>query len=293
MKKPSVLLISGWAHGAEAMQPLADAMSESHWVTSISFDDPVVPPRIDSPGRGPGGNSLHAKPDHAQVRESPEERKDSGIRGKGEDRHGPKDRAASISPYARAIAQHLDKAGEPACIVGWSTGGIAAIEAAANYPEKICGLVLLSSTARFCSDAEYTAGVAPAVLHVMIRRLATKPEVVIADFLVQALSPVHITADELALRTTNALKPGTNRLIDGLEYLVRVDLRDVLPSITAPCLVLHGKQDRIVPWQAAQFLVSKLPVSDVELVPSAGHSLIEQRGKELIYRILQFQELLT
>jgi len=260
MKKPSLLIISGWAHGAEAMHPLAEAMAESHWVTSLSLADP-------------GG-----------VR--------GGAQGKGKDQRGLGDGAASISPYARAIALHLDKAGEPACIVGWSIGGIAAIEAAASYPEKVCGLVLLSATARFCSDTGYSAGVDPAVLSAMIRRLRTSPEAVIADFLLQALYPMRIPADELARRTTNALKQGTNSLIDGLEYLARVDLRDALPAITTPCLIIHGRRDRIVPRQAAQFLVSKLPVSDVELLPSAGHSLIEQCGKDLIHRILQFRELL-
>ncbi|MGO9017350.1 MAG: alpha/beta fold hydrolase [Syntrophobacteraceae bacterium] len=269
MKKPSVLLISGWAHGAEAMHPLAEAMAESHCVTSLSLAGPGAPPRINAGGRRPGG-----------------------IKEKGEDPNGPKDGAASVSPYARAIAHHLDKAGEPACVVGWSTGGIAAIEAAANYPEKVCGLVLLSATARFCSDAGYSAGVAPAVLRAMIRSLARRPEAVIADFLEQALYPVRIPADELARRTANALKQGTNCLIDGLEYLARVDLRDVLPAVTAPCLIIHGRQDRIVPRQAAKFLASKLPASEVELLPSAGHSLIEQSGKDLINRILQFQELL-
>jgi pimeloyl-[acyl-carrier protein] methyl ester esterase len=163
---------------------------------------------------------------------------------------------------------------------------------AANYPEKVCGLVLLSATARFCSDTGYSAGVAPAVLRAMIRGLKRSPEAVIADFLLQALYPLRIPADELARRTRNALEQGTNCLIDGLEYLARADLRDALPAITIPCLIIHGRQDRIVPRDAAQFLVSKLPVSDVELVPSAGHSLIEQRGKEIIYRILKFQELL-
>jgi len=269
MKKPSVLLISGWAHGTQAMHPLAEAMAESHWVTSLSLADPGVP----------GIN----------VRD----RRRGGIQGKGDDhQRGTGDGAASISPYARAIALHLDKSAEPACIVGWSAGGIAAIEAAANYPEKVCGLVLLSATARFCSDADYSAGVDPAVLRAMIRGLKKNPEAVIADFILQALYPVRIPADELVRRTKNALEQGTNSLIDGLEYLARVDLRDALPAITTPCLIIHGRQDRIVPRQAAQFLVSKLPVSDVELVPSAGHSLIEQRGKELIYRILQFQELL-
>jgi pimeloyl-[acyl-carrier protein] methyl ester esterase len=268
MKKPSVLLISGWAHGTQAMHPLAEAMAESHWVTSLSLADPGVP-----------GINVRGK-------------RRGAIQGKGDDQRGTGDRAASISPYARAIALHLDKSAEPACIVGWSTGGIAAIEAAANYPEKVCGLVLLSATARFCSDTGYSAGVAPAVLRAMIRGLKRNPEAVIADFLLQALYPLRIPADELARRTVNALKQGTNSLIDGLEYLGRVDLRDALPAITTPCLIIHGRQDRIVPREAAQFLVSKLPVSDVELVPSAGHSLIEQRGKEIIYRILKFQELL-
>ena len=268
MKKPSVLLISGWAHGTQAMHPLAEAMAESHSVTSLSLGDPGVP-WINVWGR----------------------RRD-GIQGKGDDRRGTGDGAASISPYARAIALHLDKSAEPACIVGWSTGGIAAIEAAAKYPEKVCCLVLLSATARFCSDTGYSAGVAPAVLRAMIRGLKRSPEAIIADFLSQALYPVRIPADELARRTEDTLKQGTNSLIDGLEYLASVDLRDVLPAITIPCLIIHGGQDRIVPRQAAQFLASKLPVSDVELAPSAGHSLIEQCGKELIYRILQFQELL-
>ncbi len=264
MKKPSVLLISGWAHGAEAMHPLAKAMADSHWVTSLSLAGPDAP-RLDVRG---------------------------GIQGKGEDQGRPGDGGASISPYARAIALHLDKSGEPACIVGWSTGGIAAIEAAANYPEKVCGLVLLSATARFCSDAEYTAGVEPAVLRAMIRGLKKSPEAVIADFLVQSLYPVRIPADELDRRTKNALEQGTDSLIDGLEYLARMDLRGALPAITTPCLIIHGKQDRIVPRQAAHFLVSKLPASEVELLPSAGHSLIEQCGKDLIQRILQFQEIL-
>lgn len=268
MKKPSVLLISGWAHGTQAMHPLAEAMADSHWVTSLSLADLGVL-GINVRGRRRGA-----------------------IQGKADDHRGTGDRGNSISPYARAIALHLDKSPEPACIVGWSAGGIAAIEVAANYPEKVCGLVLLSATARFCSDTGYNAGVAPAVLRAMIRGLKKNPEAVIADFLLQALYPLRIPADELARRTRNALKQGTNSLIDGLEYLARADLRDALPALTTPCLVIHGRQDRIVPRDAAQFLVSKLPVSDVELVPSAGHSLIEQRGKEIIYRILKFQELL-
>jgi pimeloyl-ACP methyl ester carboxylesterase len=228
--------------------------------------------------------------------------------GKGLDCRSPEE--AEVSHYARAISRQLDKCGEPACIVGWSTGGIAAIEAAANYPEKIAALVLLSATARFCAETkpsarrgrvglrtappiqrlhqEYTAGVEQAVLKAMIRGLAKNPEAVIADFFSLALYPMTVPAEELARRTQDALKQGTYSLARGLEYLVRVDLRDALPSITVPCLIIHGRQDRIVPWQAALHLSSNLPVSEVEFLPSAGHSLIEQCGKEVMNRIGQF-----
>ena len=178
MKKPSVLLISGWAHGTQAMHPLAEAMAESHRVTTLSL-------------AGPGVSATNVR-----------DRRRGGTKGKTDGhQRGTGEGAASMSPYASAIALQLNKSAGPSCIVGWSTGGIAAIEAAANYPEKVCGLVLLSATARFCSDTGYSAGVAPAVLRAMIRGLKRSPEAVIADFLQQALYPVRIPADELARRT--------------------------------------------------------------------------------------------
>jgi pimeloyl-[acyl-carrier protein] methyl ester esterase len=245
------------------MYPLADAMRDSHPVTSLSLAELLM-------------------------------------QRKEEDQNGPGDGA--ISAYARAIARHLDKSGEPACIVGWSTGGIAAIEAAADNPERVAGLVLLSATARFCSTSnvsekklpaeEYTAGVDPAALRAMIRRLKRSPEAAIADFLSQAVFPVTISADELVRRTKNALNQGKDSLVHGLEYLAQVDLRDALPAIAAPCLIIHGRQDGIVPWRASRFLASNLTLSNVEFQASAGHLLIEHCGKDLIHRIAHFVELL-
>ncbi len=239
MKEQPVLLISGWAHGSEAMQPIADSLSERNRATLLSLPDLGI-------SRGNGGE---------------------------------------ISDFALSVASYLDK---PAIIVGWSTGGIVGIEAAINYPEQVAGLVLLSSTARFCSDAEYETGVQTAVLRAMVRGMRRKPESVVADFLSQAAFPTSIPADELDIKVQNALAHGVQPLIDGLEYLAKMDLRESLPAVTAPCLVLHGKQDRIVPWQAALHLASKLPHSKTELLSSAGHSLVEQGGKDLMVKIAAF-----
>ncbi len=246
MKKLRVLLISGWAHGVEAMHPLAAVMRDSHPVSSFSLAELLM---------------------------------------QGQEEDSRKD---AIPAYARAISRHLDEPGEPACIVGWSTGGIVAIEAAANNPGKVAGLVLLSTTARFSSAKEYTSGADPSVLRAMIRKLKRSPEALLADFFSQAVLPMTIPADDLTCRTQNALNQGTDSLINGLEYLAQVDLRNALPAISVPCLIIHGSQDKIVPWQAAQFLASNLPLSNVEFSPSAGHLLIEQCPTDLIQRIVKF-----
>lgn len=259
MKEFPVLLISGWAHGAEAMSPLVDAVECSHPFHCVSIADLV--------------------PD-----------------GGREDAAGSETASTRISKYALGAVRYLEKFDEPSCIIGWSTGGIIAIEAAANCIQKVAGLVLLSSTARFCAAGPvegdrgeaYSAGVEPAALRAMIRKLKRNPEETVAEFLSQAVFPMTLSADELVRDTRNALGPGKERLVDGLEYLARADLRGVLPSITKPCLIIHGGQDRIVPCQAARFLGANLPQSKIELLPSAGHLLIEQGGKDLIHLTAQF-----
>lgn len=244
MKNCPVLLISGWAHGEEALRPVAEAFAPSRQVVSISLAS---------------AGAVH-------------------------------DAEENISPYARTVTNHLDKSGGPACLVGWSTGGLAAIETAARYPEKVACLVLLSSTARFCSADGYGSGVKPAVLRAMIRGLKQNPERVVSDFISGALHPLNVCRDVLDARTKAALAEGADSLARGLEYLAKTDLRPDLPSIAVPCLIIHGRQDRVVPWEASLYLNANLSLSRIELLPSGGHCLIEQCGSALVGRISQFVE---
>lgn len=213
-----------------------------------------------------------------------------------DERSGDEAGAVPLSEYARALVRRLEALDTPACVIGWSTGGIVAIEAAAHSPHRVAGLVLLSATARFCSvpsserDNGYTSGVDPVTLKAMIRKLKREPEDVLADFISTAAAPMTIPAPELAARVQNALQPGKDFLVHGLEYLARTDLRGVLHSIGSPCLIVHGGGDAIIPPAAARFLDSNLPRSTFELLPSAGHLLVEQCGKDLMNRISQFVE---
>jgi pimeloyl-ACP methyl ester carboxylesterase len=48
-----------------------------------------------------------------------------------------------------------------------------------------------------------------------------------------------------------------------------------LPRITAPCLVLHGQDDPLIPVAAAHDLARRIPGARLEIIPGWGHDLPE------------------
>ena len=251
MTRPHFILISGWAHGEEVLVPVSAVLSRAGRVSSLSA----------------GGLMVEAK--------------EKNLAPEG---------ANGISLFARALTHRIRESEEPVCLIGWSLGGMVAIEAAAASPEAICGLVLVSTTARFCSSDDYAPGTPPAVLRAMRQNLPVNPEAVLADFFTRAALPRSTSRDELLDKTGKALSFGTESLAQGLRHLQFTDLRDCLGGIARPCLVIHGKKDRIVPWRAAEYLGRNLSHSAVDLIADAGHAIIEQNPEELIRRILTFLE---
>jgi class 3 adenylate cyclase len=60
-----------------------------------------------------------------------------------------------------------------------------------------------------------------------------------------------------------------------LEALLRmnkeIDIRDVLPVVRVPTLVLHGADDELVPPEAARYLSGRIPGARLVELPGVGH----------------------
>jgi len=203
--------ISGWAHDAESMEPLAESFRPEFDVTVLS-----------------GADVLRAK--------------------------------------------HLPEA---EAVVGWSMGGLVAIEHLRASCKK---LVLLSSTARFCATESYPCGVAEKNLQRMILQLKRNPNAVLASFYKNVHHP------RPAPRTEPDCEE--NELADGLEYLLRTDLREKVSSIKIPILLIHGKKDLIIPPSASEWLHGHLPDTQLALLENAGHALDSAVTAPLINRFL-------
>jgi pimeloyl-ACP methyl ester carboxylesterase len=60
--------------------------------------------------------------------------------------------------------------------------------------------------------------------------------------------------------------------------LAAADLRDVLPTIDVPVLLLYGDRDERSPLDVANALHDALPTSTLEVLPGLGHECFLEAG---------------
>jgi len=60
-----------------------------------------------------------------------------------------------------------------------------------------------------------------------------------------------------------------------LETRAQVDVRDLLPGLQVPTLVLHAREDDVVPIQSGRILATEIPGAEFVELDSANHILLE------------------
>lgn len=65
-------------------------------------------------------------------------------------------------------------------------------------------------------------------------------------------------------------------------------LKNALPTLTVPLLLLHGEADATVPPSSARDVAALVPGTQVALLPGLGHLAHEERPDEIATRILAF-----
>ena len=212
--KQSVLIISGWAHGIEAIRPMGDALADQFDVQLMTGSQVLKERRI------PDADS----------------------------------------------------------IVTGSMGGLLAMEL---LPDSCRKLVLISSTARFCRAEDYPCGTHEKILRRMILQLQRNPEGVLRNFYRNVHYPNMNHTFESVVEPLESLSAG-------LDYLLHTDLRQRVPSIGTPVLLLHGAQDRIIPVGAAEWLHANLPDSRLKIFEGGGHALPAHQFNRVMQGIRNF-----
>lgn len=186
--------------------------------------------------------------------------------------------------YLSGLSQQLTEAqsrtnqydeDSPVSLIGWSMGGMVAQQWALRHPQRCSRLLLLATTASFIARPPYRAGLPLEILRETRAGLEHNPADLLARFFGRMYESESAREKLVAAKVTAALDLGLPALVDGLRYLEATDLTDSIRQISTPTLVIHGKHDAIIPWQAGAYLAQHLAQAELVLLETATHAFPE------------------
>lgn len=175
-----------------------------------------------------------------------------------------------IASVAMAV---LARAPARAHWVGWSLGGLIALQAAVLAPTAVRSLCFLAGSPRFVAATDWP-GVEEAVLNRFASDLHRDYGRTIERFLALQL---HGMKDERpllkALRETLAgqAKPTEAGLAAGLAMLRGTDLRRAVSALHCPLLMLLGRRDRLIPAAVGPAVLALNRGAAVATLEDAAH----------------------
>lgn len=158
-------------------------------------------------------------------------------------------------------------------VLGFSLGGIVALEMIAQAPHRVAAIALINTTAR--PDPEANAAVRRAAV---ARARANGAAGYIKEVWPKPVSSANANRGDLQeLLVSMAERGGADVLESQSEAAIhRADSRPRLRDIAVPTLVLCGSDDGICPPEVHREIVDLVPGSTLAIVPNAGHfALIE------------------
>jgi class 3 adenylate cyclase len=180
--------------------------------------------------------------------------------------------ATSLEERMDDIRAVMDAAGsEQAVIMGASEGGPLALLFAAAHPERVASLILMGAEVRERKDEEWPWGEStPEEFEAAMARI---DEVWGQGRAIAWLAPS--VADQpwaqewVARQQLNSCTPGAAEAFMRMAF--DIDVRDVVPTVRVPTLVLHNQGDLMCHVENGRFLAQTLPEARYVELPGSDH----------------------
>jgi len=181
----------------------------------------------------------------------------------------------------------------PAPWLGWSLGGLLALQAAALHPVRVPALVMLCASPRFVRGSDWTHGMSPEIFRDFASGLRSDYRGTLDRFIaLEAFGSDDARGEVRALRSEVFARgePAAHVLADGLGLLETSDLRAQLPGLAVPSLWLSGRRDRLVDPRAMQAAAVLAPGAVAHTVAHAGHAPFLTHADAVADQLLAFLE---
>jgi pimeloyl-ACP methyl ester carboxylesterase/DNA-binding CsgD family transcriptional regulator len=164
---------------------------------------------------------------------------------------------------------------EPIVLLGISQGGAPAIEFAARHPERVSHLVLYGCYSQGWmkradeGDRRRYEAMIELIEHGWGRSNPVFRQLFTSRFIPGGTDEQLNWFNELCLKTTSAKNAA--RL---LEARAHIDVRQRLGDVRVPTLVLHARDDDVIPLSSGKILASEIPGAEFVELDSANHILL-------------------
>jgi pimeloyl-[acyl-carrier protein] methyl ester esterase len=192
-----------------------------------------------------------------------------------------RDIEAAVHALAAALQRRIS-------LIGWSLGATVALVWAKSRPEQVRALALVAATPCFVTRDDWVHGWPRHQFESFERDVRRDAGSALKRFL--SLQTRGDEAERQILRELRQTVFDTPRpeLTAGLEILRETDLREVVPLVQQPALLIHGDSDSVVPVDAAQWLVHRLPDATLQVFPRCGHAPFLSRPREFVREVADF-----
>jgi malonyl-CoA O-methyltransferase len=191
----------------------------------------------------------------------------------------------SVETLLAAIAQQLP---EQFDLLGWSLGGMLAVQFCHQYHTRVRHLITLASNAVFAEVDDWPAAMPKQTYEEFCGYFSAQPMACLKQFCgLQAQGDSDRGRLFKTLRGQLPQRTNSNWLA-ALKLLGLLDNRDALRQIDIPVLHLLGAQDQLVPCSAATMLSQLNKAHHVEVLPEVAHPLHLSAVRQVTAYVEQF-----
>jgi pimeloyl-[acyl-carrier protein] methyl ester esterase len=174
----------------------------------------------------------------------------------------------------QACARAIADATPSAIWLGWSLGGLIALQGALDFPQQVRGLAMLCATPRFVSGENWPQGRDPALVRQLATDLESDYHATIERFLaLEVMGSPDPKAELRKLRTEVFARgePDLRVLQEGIRVLDETDLRACLPQLKRNSWWSAGRLDRLVHPSAMEWS-AQTAQGQFHVIARAGHA---------------------
>ncbi|MES2922390.1 MAG: alpha/beta hydrolase [Verrucomicrobiota bacterium] len=198
------------------------------------------------------------------------------------------DRHASLEGYADDVIEIAEELGlKNAIFVGHSVSAMIGLLAARKVPKLFKAMVLIGPSPSYIDDGDYVGGFKESEIDELLESLDSNHmgwSMTMAPVIMG--NPQRAELGEELAQSFCRTDPGIAKHFARTTFLS--DMRDILPAVGVPCLILQCSSDVIAPVAVGEYVQSRIPDSKLVILNATGHCPNLSAPEETIAAIKAF-----